>query len=355
MIKNFRMLDSSRYCRLRAGLPLLMAVGFLWCGHFPLAGNEDKSLAFAREVEQRILPQPSVQGDDPTWFFLVKELRHLAEGRFWQRPWSEVAENGSDPIPSILEFHNLLKERGIDLLLVPVPAKGAIYPEKLASDFEPGDPASTSEFFHLIEEAGVSVLDLDPVFREAREREETKPLYCRQDAHFSPAAIELVADSIAKMLGLKAEEESSFEIADSSEVSIVGDQIAGTDWEGSVPPETIHLRKVSQSGSEGVKPDPASPVLLLGDSHTLVFHEGKAAGMHTEGAGLHDHLSARAGYALDLVGVRGSGLVQARKALFYHATSEPGYWEKKKHVVWLFSVREFTQSRDKLISIPLDR
>ena len=77
--------------------------------------------------------------------------------------------------------------------------------------------------------------------------------------------------------------------------------------------------------------------------------------MHCSGAGVIDHLAVRLGVVPDLVGVRGSGLVQARKQLFYKAASTPGYWESKKLVIWLFSVREFTQSTDRFISIPLER
>ena len=77
--------------------------------------------------------------------------------------------------------------------------------------------------------------------------------------------------------------------------------------------------------------------------------------MHCTGAGVLDHLAAAYGFAPDLVGVRGSGLVQARKQLFYKAAAAPGYWDSKKLVIWLFSAREFTQSTDKPVAIPLTR
>src|SRR5690606_35191345 len=112
---------------------------------------------------------------------------------------------------------------------------------------------------------------------------------------------------------------------------------------------------VTTREGRAVEQDPGSSVLLLGDSHTLVFHEGEENGMHCRGAGVFDHLARALGFAPDLVGVRGSGLVQARKQLFYRAGSVPGYWDNKKIVVWLFSAREFTQSSDRPVAIPLDR
>lgn len=319
-------------------------------------GGTDYEILFATEALKRVQPRPSVRGDNSEWFFLVKELKHLSTGRFWEKPWEEVAANGSDPVPSILEFHELLEKKGVSLLLVPVPAKASLYPDKLAEEFAPGDVAAVGPMLERIRLAGVKVLDLEPHFIEARSADSERLLYCRQDAHFSPAAIEVVAQLISDEAKITAASSSPpFTISDEETITLVGDQIVGSEWEGSVPPETLPIRYVSSAGERGVSPDAASPVLLLGDSHSLVFHDGKENGMHCSGAGVLDHLAARIGVAPDLVGVRGSGLVQARKQLFYKAASTPGYWESKKLVIWLFSVREFTQSTDRFISIPLER
>jgi hypothetical protein len=71
---------------------------------------------------------------------------------------------------------------------------------------------------------------------------------------------------------------------------------------------------------------------------------------------LLDQLAFELQFAPDHVGVRGSGLVQARKQLFFQKGSAiPGYWDKKKVVVWVFSVREFTQSSDRIMTIPIER
>ncbi len=75
--------------------------------------------------------------------------------------------------------------------------------------------------------------------------------------------------------------------------------------------------------------------------------------MHCTGAGTADQLSQRMGTLVNLIGVRGSGLVQARKQAFFHAPETPGFWAQMKLVVSIFSVREFTQSRDRIVPIPL--
>ncbi len=338
---------------------LLVLIHLACAGWLPAQSTDgsDREILFAAEALKRIQPRPSVRGDDAGWFFLVKELKHLSTGRFWEKPWEEVAANGSDPIPSILEFHELLAKKGISLLLVPVPAKAGIYPDKLAGGFAPGEVAAIAPLLEKISLAGVKVLDLEPRFLEDRTVDPERLLYCRQDAHFSPAAIEVLAELIseeAKKI-VTPGQSADLSIGDEEILSLVGDQIAGTEWEGAVALESLPVRYVESAGKRGVSPDAASPVLLLGDSHTLVFHEGKESGMHCSAAGVIDHLAVRLGIVPDLVGVRGSGLVQARKQLFFKAASTPGYWESKKLVVWLFSVREFTQSTDRFISIPLER
>ncbi|MEP6955403.1 MAG: hypothetical protein ABI883_01150, partial [Chthoniobacterales bacterium] len=96
----------------------------------------------------------------------------------------------------------------------------------------------------------------------------------------------------------------------------------------------------SEPGSGGpVVPDPTSPLLVLGDSHTLVFHDFLA-----ERAGLVDQLAEELGFAPDLIGTRGSGATAVRISLYRKTRSDPGYLARKKVVVWCFAAREFTEA-----------
>lgn len=312
---------------------------------------------FAQAAASRVEEKPHVPGDSAGWFFPVRELKHLGHGKFWEKDWSEVASNQSDPVPSLVEFRDLLQEKGIELLLVPVPPKARIYPEKLDKRFAMGDPVAASAFWEkLRDNHGINVIDLSSSFSAARDEGQSRLYYCQQDSHYSPFAIERISEWIAeKAEKFRLPENEALKQGEEESLAITGDQVVGSEWKGKVGAETLKLRPVFQDGERGVKPDPNSPFLLLGDSHTLVFQQGRSTGMHTTGAGLLDHLSFRFGKPFDLVGVRGSGMVQARKQLFYRAVQHPGYWDSKKLVVWVFSEREFTQSIDRLISIPLER
>jgi alginate O-acetyltransferase complex protein AlgJ len=333
----------------------IVALLTLCVGAFPVdAGETAKEKAFCEVAALRVAEKPSVQGDEKGWLFLVRELRHLSVGRFWEKPWDEVAANATDPVPSMIEFNALLEERGIQLILAPVPAKARLYPEKLDESFSPGDSGSLTPFIELLRSRGLTVIDLDRHFRIERANGDLTKWYCAQDAHYSPQAIEALAGLVAEEFEIESPKDSSMSL--SAEIlSLTGDQVVGSEWEGRLPGEELILRAVLNNGDRGIEPDPKSPFLLLGDSHTLVFHQGKEAGMHCRGGGLLDHLSYQFGEAFDLVGVRGSGLVQARKQLYYRAAAEPGFWDRKKLVVWVFSEREFTQSTDRIVSIPLDR
>ncbi|MCB1229540.1 MAG: hypothetical protein KDN19_04710 [Verrucomicrobiae bacterium] len=326
------------------------------------SGSDERAAAFAEAAAKKVEEKPNVQGADPAWFFLVRELKQMALGKFWEKNWSEVAQNQTDPIPSMVEFNELLKAKGVELIIVPIPAKASIYPDKLDASFAPGDPWPLTPFLDQMKAKGLNVIDLEPLMRQRREAQPGEKLWCAQDAHYSPLSCEIVAGlvkaEIEKGDWFAAQPKEELKRSDPAELEIVGDQVKGSEWEGQVPKEKLPVRYAGRLGGdriEPVEPDRESPVLLLGDSHTLVFQEGASGGMHCKGAGLFDQLSFECGFPIDLVGVRGSGLVQARRNLFMTATQAPDYWSKKKVVVWVFSVREFTQSFDKIIPIPIER
>ena len=323
--------------------------------------SSSKAIQFSKDAAAKVANQPNVRGEDSEWFFLVRELKQIAAGKFWEKPWEETAANKTDPLPSMLEFQKLLADKGIKLLVAPVPAKAMIYPEKFSAKYSPGDVQSLSPLIEKFQAAGLNVFDLEPLLLARRKAAPDDRLFCAQDAHFTPLTCELISDFIVEQLGGNSEEEETAGDLSRSPVEVIeikGDQVIGSEWEEEVAPEKLNVRYAGRKISGKiipVQPDPSSPVLLIGDSHTLVFHEGAETGMHCKGAGLFDHMSARFGFPIDLVGVRGSGLVQARKQLYYRAAANEDYWADKKVVVWVFSTREFTQSFDKIVPIPIER
>ena len=303
----------------------------------------------------------SVPGAGKGWFFLKSELRQSGLGKFWEQPWADVVSNPGkeDPIPYMVEFKDALAEKGVELMVVPIPMKASIYPDHFDASFGPGDPYALRPLYEKMRAEGLDVLDLEPILGALRA---TGKLYCEQDAHYSPRACEIIAASLAKKIKAKAWADSMTADAivrsEPTEIRITGDLVVGTDFASKTSEEALKVLFAGHAGSgskpEPADPDPASPILLFGDSHTLVFQEGASTGMHCQGAGLLDQLQFELQSRVDHYGQKGSGTVQARKALYGKVRSAPGFWEGKKLVIWVFSCREFTQSTDKLLSIPIE-
>ncbi len=184
---------------------------------------------------------------------------------------------------------------------------------------------------------GVEVLDLAPLF--TRNKESARGYVdCKTDSHWSGIGCALAGEAVAqrireRLTSLPAPARPYTK--EWKEINIVGDLSLLTPGGAKPPPEPIAIRQISPP----VQPDPNSPVLLLGDSHTLVFHEFLA-----ERAGLLDQLAAELGFAPDLIGTRGSGATAVRVSLYRRSRSEPDFLAKKKVVVWCFAARDFTEA-----------
>jgi hypothetical protein len=330
-----------------------------------LAGSCDGSASLASGpeaalmalVEQAQAESRTVVRGSEDWLFLTAELRYLAQGRFWGADAARASRASkpgwADPLPAILDFHAQLESAGIDLLVVPVPAKAAVVPGELPALGAPVGrlDARSAEFYALLGERGVAVLDLQPGFAGA---EAPGSLYCHQDTHWSGAGAELAAARIAGHVreaawyqGVPAEtfdSESRVVEIDGDLRSMFGDQ--------ALPAESLPLRFVGRREGGRLKPvapSRDSPVLLLADSHGLVFHAG--GDMHARGAGLVDQLALELGFALDLVAVRGSGATPARINLARRTDGLAG----KRLVIWAFSARELTESSQGWREVPVVR
>ena len=294
-------------------------------------------------------PGSVVEGVDG-WLFFKEELEHLAAGQFWGEAAATASrakdKANADPLPAILEYNKLLAEKGITLYLMPVPPKALIYPDKLTATLDRSAAAEElvlyREFYAKLSAGGVKVIDLLPELTASRDKAQ---LYCRTDTHYSGAGLALFAKTAAETIKKEAwygEAGKKEYIRNPQKVTIRGDltQMAG-EAGGTGPTEELDLSVVTgKDDNKPVEPDLQSPVILLGDSHALVFQAG--GDLHAKGAGLFDHLSANLGFPVDLLGVRGSGVTPARIKLFQRVKQDGGYLNGKKALIWCFAAREFT-------------
>lgn len=332
-------------------LSVILTVG-LFLYNTPTGAVEDLFIqSLSEKVRQAETQKTSVVPGKDGWLFFVPELRCISVGDFWGDAAKKVSRASNpayaDPLPAILDFKKQLDTVGIELLFVPIPAKATIYPEMISEHTTTKrTDKQFQKFYDILRKQGVNVLDLTDLFLENRNTN-SNPLYCKQDTHWSGEACVLVAKAIATHIGTPSwldeipKRKASLELRN---VEITGDlwkELGKTD----LPKEQLQLTFVKTDGEAVTSTQPfdkswrESPVVLLGDSHNLVFHAG--SGMHAQGAGLPNHLAYQFGFSVDVVAVRGSGATPSRLNLFRRRDNMKG----KRIVVWCLSVREFTEGQ----------
>ena len=328
---------------LRAVFYLLLSILLLVFSNFATAETELFGQSLAEKAAEAETQKTTVVSGKEGWLFFAPELRHLSVGQFWGEAAKRVSRASSpefaDPLPAILDFKAQLDKAGIKLIFVPIPAKATIYPEMISEHGNSTVRGDTyhQKFYDILRDHGVNVLDLTPLFLKNRFTD-AGPVYCKQDTHWSGQGCVLAAAAIAKTLGMPpwVKEIPKRNIETETRTA----EIAGDLWrelgDQNLQKEQLRLTYIKESVGTSWR---ASPVVLLGDSHSLVFHAGP--GMHAQGAGLPDHLAHQLGFPVDVVAVRGSGATPARLNLYRRRDNMKG----KRVVVWCLSVREFTEGQ----------
>ncbi len=276
------------------------------------------------------------------WLYSKNELTHLAKGELAR---GEVAKKSAcrkpanaDPIPALKAFSDGLAGLGIKLILVPVPPKLAVEP---CAPLKRGEAmAYLRPFYQELRAQGIDVLDLS----ERYLAEADKHFYCRTDAHWNPTGIGAAAEELAKRIDLRGTTEFP---ATTSELEVAGDLAK------SLAPKNPEREKLAFTAVGGRTVDEASPVLLIGDSHTLVFSAG--GDMLAEHGGLTERLAALLKMPVDRIGVKGSAATAVRIDLYRKAVKNPVWLKNKKYVIYCFSCREFTESTSGWVKVPVGK
>lgn len=283
----------------------------------------------------------AISGSAKPWRFLARELKHLSAGDLAAiADFKTVNVEKTDPLPVIADYAKALKELGVELMIVAVPLKAAIYPEKLSSDLSLSDVPPMKPWLDQVAAAGVSVVDLDALFRKHRADHPDEILYCATDSHWSPLGAQLAAAAVAAKWkdhpALAQNAKGSFKRSAPAPFQFHGDLL--TDEEKATePPETLPLTQIEP------KTEGRSPVLVIGDSHCQIFRTGGP--MLASDGGFIDHLAHDLGMQVEDISSQSSGADQPRSDIARRTVKEPDFWNSRKIVVWLFTAREFTQGK----------
>jgi len=242
------------------------------------------------------------------------------------------SEVRSDPRPALLDLHRQLAERGIRMMVLPVPVKAAIHPEKLTT--RPVRPpirnASWEDFVRFLEREGIAVLDLAPAL----------PQFLATDTHWTPDGMELAAKALADWIRASVPLQGPETVwrREERQVEGMGDLARMLELPAGqrlFPPQRVTVRAVPDW-----RPDPSAEVLILGDSYTNVYSRSDL-GWGT-GAGLAEQLAFYLRRPVDRIAVNAGGAWASRQALARELAAGRDRLAGKRVVVVEFSARELS-------------
>ncbi len=270
---------------------------------------EDALKRFRMDVRALLQDMPDdqsgVAGRDG-WLFFRGDLEYLLSGDLRDQP------EGKNPWPAIIDFRDQLQARGVDLLLVVIPTKAEIYPEKL-SPHAPGVEGPwvapyCRKLLSELDAAGVQVVDLLPAFMAERDAAE-EPLYMPQDTHWTNRGVRLAARLMAQRIRTcpwypeVGAQPDRYRVRPAT-CTRLGDIVGMLPEAERAAYRPMQLEAQQVVGADGslYTDDRAAPIVMLGDSFTGVFHFEDC-----RHAGLSAHLARELGLPIDLIMAQGSG------------------------------------------------
>ena len=285
--------------------------------------------------------------------------------------------NMSEAKSIVTEFAAQLKERGIDLLIVPVPLKPMLYSEYVfgSTNYQWITHPDAPELYKKLRASGIDVLDLTSDLAALRgkrkhvfirqpdskdkvaiaqadaEQKEKFDAFLKQDTHWTPDAMRLVAEKVTehvKKNHAHALQTTPSEIraVDGVDRASIGDLVRLLDLKNpkeSFEPERVFLKVIGE-GTESKN----APVVLLGDSFVNVFDDPTLGFDNPTNpterirAGFAQHLSLLLQHPLDVIAMNGKGSTGVRKALAARYDDEV---RAKKLVIWVIAARDLLLSK----------
>jgi len=298
--------------------------------------------AFHRQIRRKLKKRPkklrTLIGKDG-FLFYRNSMDYVVGGDLQKQPGKK------NPFPVIVEFRDFLKEHGVDFLVVPVPTKVEVYPDKLLSGkfdvqkLPVMNPYGRKLFLELTK-AGVEVVDLLPVFLEARaeRKPDEEPVYQPQDTHWTDRGLRLaagiIADRIKQYPWYRDLEKSAMDFTvEKVAFKLRGDLVSrlASREQPRYEPDTRIGHKVKLPDGALYNDDINSPIVLLGDSFTGVFQRTPC-----RNAGVSAHIAHEIRYPLDLVMSYGGG-PGVRKVLLRRGVDD---LKKRRLVIWMFTARD---------------
>ena len=139
------------------------------------------------------------------WLYYRQDVEFLVQ----PSPLDVRSAKLDNPVQAILKFRDQLKEKGVELLVVVVPGKPSIYPERLTGIAPDAGSAIRSHgkvILDSLAKLGLHTVDLyTPLLAAKVGDADLGPLYLNDDTHWTPRGAELAAAVIALNVRLLAD------------------------------------------------------------------------------------------------------------------------------------------------------
>ena len=287
-----------------------------------------------------------VSGQDG-WLFDARELRALTGSGPLEPDRSVQGSPTSKARDEILAFAQGLKERGVPLLLIPIPMKASLYPEVLTrsdpDDIEaPLEHPAQAILYEQLANAGIDVQDISGALMQLKARHQD--VFFKQDSHWTPEAMQEIARAVAVHVRKKypgiAPDDPLIVDTKAPDAASFGDLA-----------KRLYAAPGLVVGEEGkvlvsfpaLDNDSASPITLLGDDFVRIFDDEKLgfASANATHAGFAQHLALYLGTRINTITFNHPSTNAVREAL---AGRFEDQIKAMKLVIWLVPARDLLLS-----------
>ena len=278
------------------------------------------------------------------WLFLDDAIESLTgQGPFHDGPFP-FQKDGNSPVGSIKRFADQLDNFGARLILVSIPSKAMIYPEKINHNIK--GPISHPDAQRLVSELNsLPNLDVLDLTRSLFNLKKDKKVFLKQDTHWTPEAMEEAAKIIAnhiKSMDINIDK-VNLNPKQKEVRKAYGDLVEKINiWDGAFNQESVIAKPI-----KGNTRDRNSEIILLGDSFTNIYSSNEGLGWGNN-AGLPEHIASNVGTPIDVISINGGGATEVRKKLAQRRGSSEDM-KNKRVVIWAITCRDLFLSQEQCI------
>jgi alginate O-acetyltransferase complex protein AlgJ len=332
--------------------------------------NESGLTRFALPPSQRVLSGWLGAGNEKAycgqngWLFYRPSVDYVTGPGFLEprqlRRRSQLEAVQPDPLEAIHQFNQQLGRRGIQLVVMPVPVKPMVHPERFAHGFRRGEEVlqnpSYARFVEELEQTGVLVFDVTALLSQMRPPGD-RELFLRTDTHWRPETMVQVAQALSSFLtdsGLLPPVTSIPFRSEPAVVQNLGDIAAMLQLprdQTIYPPEEVRISQVLTPTNELWQPSEDADIIVLGDSFSNVYSLG-AMGWG-EAAGFVEQLSYALQRPVDCILRNDNGAFSTREILRNQLNRGRDRLKGKRVVVYQFAVRELAVGDWRLLDLKL--